>query len=147
MDKSNAAASIKFQCSDRTAYYTDCVWRATKGLSSASGCTRSYKDAGMTQIYNQRTCNVGSQGVGEHCADCSTGFTYCSHCDRGDGAGGHNRKGCGCDSWGYSKSGTLWVRGKIGGSGANLVSSVGESAPAFTFDKSKTGDTKTRGCV
>ena len=83
---------------------------------------RSFANEDASTLLSTGACNLGSQGVGAHCStDPNRVFTYCSHCDRGDGANnggynpgandnGHNRQGCGHDQWGYGFWGEVWVR-------------------------------------
>ncbi len=105
------AASIRFICDGHKHFFKDCQFRATKGLASSNSCVVSYTDPGASKLQNKTACNSGSGALGCHCS-CSTpaSHTYCSHCDGADGAGSHNRKGCGHDGSGYSKKGSVWVR-------------------------------------
>merc|ERR1712167_258628 len=115
MDKSMGSGSIKSTCGGQKAFFKGCTWSSTKGLpSSGTPCVKGYNNEGATSVRFTKACNTGSQGIGSHCS-CPGGgkcWTYCSHCDRGESAGSHNRKGCGHDQWGYSKPGLVWYRNK-----------------------------------
>ncbi len=107
----NQEASIRFICDGTKHFFKDCEFRATKGLPETNSCVASYSDPAASQSQSTAACNDGSGALGCHCSCASpASHTYCSHCDNADGAGSHNRKGCGHDATGYSKKGQVWVR-------------------------------------
>ena len=108
-------ASIRFTCGNRTTYFKDCEWSATKNLEKSSPCVTSYADENATELKNNLACGAGSQALGSNCNGEGVA-TYCSHCDGGDSTNGapeitYNRKGCGHNDFGYGHSGKVWVRG------------------------------------
>ena len=111
-------AQIKFICAGRHHYYKGCSFRATRSAGGNwASCVTNYHNYYANSVRNAQSCNCGSQALGAHCSSrWYNSMTYCSHCDRGECAGGHNRKGCGHDQYGYSQRGSVWVRGGYVGS-------------------------------
>jgi len=113
----SGGAEIRFECGSMpTNYFTNCAWRATRGLGNAEDqdCVTAYGNQDATNVISTSRCNDGSQGVGSHCSsDATYTATYCSHCANGDAAGGHNRMGCWHDTHNngsQSHSGKVYVR-------------------------------------